>query len=146
MGYSTCPIKSRPLLSLSLSVFSWLTQLWEHHVAPRIEETLLHSRRLEGQHHQQTAHLLLRAVVDRTFRPTCPLGIGGVFRFLFNTENIYIHPEQWVHVKIVLFSSKQNFGLIVFSLAHIHQHTQCKKFSCGQNRGTKGKFFCPNIA
>ena len=46
-------------------------------MAPRIEETVLHSRRMDGQHHQQTAHLLLRAVVEKAFRPTCPLEMEG---------------------------------------------------------------------
>ena len=83
------------LISLQISsVLSWLCQLWEHHVVPRVEETLLHSRRMEGQHHQQTVNLLLRAMINRAIRPTCPLDIAGwwvhveCFHVMFRYQNV----------------------------------------------------------
>ena len=62
---------------LLLSFPSWLCQFWQHHLTPRVEETLFHSRRMDGQHHQQTVSLLLRAVLVKAFKPTCPLQMEG---------------------------------------------------------------------
>ena len=51
--------------------------MWNHHVAPRIEDALHNSKKLEGEHRYETVANLLTAITQRVLRATCPLDPEG---------------------------------------------------------------------